>query len=166
MRGRREGRPRHLAISTLALAFSIAAITLAQPGPSGWPVTFTDIAAAAGLRSPSIYGNADRTNFIIEANGACVALIDSDRDGWLDALVLSGTRLDDSARRDASFPPGQAPSNRLYRNLHDGRFEDVPDAAGLWRAWCSSSVCVGDVDNDGWPALFVTAYGQNVLYRN
>jgi len=49
MRGRREGRPRHLAISTLALAFSIAAITLAQPTPSAWPVTFTDIAAAAGV---------------------------------------------------------------------------------------------------------------------
>ena len=166
MRGRREGRPRHLAISTLALAFSIAAITLAQPTPSAWPVTFTDIAAAAGLRSPSIYGNSDRTRFIIEANGAGVALIDYDRDGWLDAFVLSGTRLDDAARRDATFPPGQGPSNRLYRNLHDGRFEDVTDAAGLRRTAWSSSVCVGDFDNDGWPDLFVTAYGENVLYRN
>ena len=32
-------------------------------------------------------------------------------------------------------------------------------------AW-SSSVCAGDYDNDGWIDLFVTAYGQNVLYRN
>ena len=30
----------------------------------------------------------------------------------------------------------------------------------------SSSVCTGDYDNDGWLDLFVTFYGQNVLYRN
>ena len=27
-------------------------------------------------------------------------------------------------------------------------------------------VAVGDVDNDGWLDLYVTAFGSNVLYRN
>ena len=80
-----------------------------------------------GLTHPSIYGGVDRKRFIIETNGAGVALLDYDRDGWLDALVLSGTRLADGERRDASFPPGEAPSNRLYRNQRDGTFVDVTD---------------------------------------
>ena len=42
----------------------------------------------AGLRAPSIYGGVDRKRFIIETNGAGVALVDYDDDGWLDALVL------------------------------------------------------------------------------
>ena len=72
----------------------------------------TDIAERAGLTSPSIYGGVDRKRFIIETNGAGVALVDYDRDGWLDAFVLSGTRLADGERRDASFAAGEAPTNR------------------------------------------------------
>ena len=58
------------------------------------------------------------------------------------------------------------PTNRLYRNKRDGTFEDITERAGLRRTAWSSSVCAGDYDNDGWIDLFVTAYGQNVLYRN
>jgi hypothetical protein len=135
------------------------------PG-TAWPVTFTDIAKQAGLTHETIYGGLDRKRFIIETNGAGVALVDVDRDGWLDAFVLSGTRLADGAREDAQFSAKNAPTNRLYRNRHDGTFEDVTDRAGLRRQGWASSVCVGDYDNDGWPDLFVTYYGQNVLYRN
>src|SRR5687768_12102455 len=106
-----------------------------------WDVRFTDIAAVAGLVHPSIYGGVDHKRFIIETNGAGVALLDYDRDGWLDALVLSGTRLADGERRDAAFPSGQAPSNRLYRNRRDGTFVDVTDQLGLRRTGWASGVC-------------------------
>jgi enediyne biosynthesis protein E4 len=128
--------------------------------------TFTDFAPQAGFIHSSIYGGIDRKRFIIETNGAGVALVDVDRDGWLDAFVLSGTRLADGARKDAVFPSAQAPTNRLYRNKHDGTFEDVTDRAGLRRTGWASAVCAGDYDNDGWIDLFVTYYGQNVLYHN
>jgi len=131
-----------------------------------WDVRFTDIGAVAGLVHPSIYGGVDRKRFIIETNGAGVALLDYDRDGWLDALVLSGARLADGERRDATFPAGQAPSNRLYRNRRDGTFEDVTDRVGLRRSGWASSVCAGDYDADGWLDVFITHYGRNVLYRN
>ncbi|MFN2444443.1 MAG: CRTAC1 family protein [Vicinamibacterales bacterium] len=131
-----------------------------------WSVHFTDIAASAGLTHPSIYGGIERKRFIIETNGAGVALVDYDRDGWLDALVLSGTRLADGERRDASFPSGEAPSNRLYRNSGNGTFVDVTDRLGLRRTGWASGVCAGDVDNDGWLDLFITYYGHNALYRN
>jgi hypothetical protein len=143
----------------------LAAALLASTG-DGWSVRLSDVAAEAGLTHPSVYGGLERKRFIIETNGAGVAWIDFDDDGWTDALVLSGTRLDESARRERAWPPGEAPTNRLYRNNRDGSFGDVTDEAGLRRTAWSSAVCAGDYDNDGWLDLFVTSYGQNVLYRN
>ena len=131
-----------------------------------WPVQFADIAARAGLVHPSVYGGVERKRFIIETNGAGVALVDYDRDGWLDALVLSGTRLRDGERRDATFAAAEAPSNRLYRNRRDGSFADVTDGVGLRRTGWASGVCAGDYDGDGWLDLYITYYGSNVLYRN
>ena len=131
-----------------------------------WPVTLVDVAESAGLRHPSIYGGVDRKRFIVETNGAGVALLDFDDDGWLDALVLSGTRLEPGGRREEAFPPGEAPTNRLYRNRGNGTFDDVTARTGLGRTGWTSSVCAGDFDNDGWLDLFVTSYGHNVLYRN
>jgi hypothetical protein len=64
------------------------------------------------------------------------------------------------------YPTGTGPTNRLYRNRHDGTFQDVTDAAGLRRTGWASSVCAGDYDNDGWIDLFITSFGTNVLYRN
>ena len=139
----------------------------AHMGPApGWPVTFEDIAPQAGLREPSIYGGVDRKRFIIETNGAGVALFDYDNDGWVDALVLNGVRLEEGTRDVESYPPGHAPVSHLYRNNRDGTFTDVTARAGLRASGWASSVCVGDYDNDGWLDLFVTYYGQNVLYRN
>lgn len=129
-------------------------------------MSLVDVAREAGLVHPSVYGGVDVKRFILETNGAGVAFLDYDEDGWLDALVLGGTRLKEGARTDAVWPPGKAPTNRLYRNLRNGTFTDVTVAAGLRRTAWSSSVCAGDVDNDGHVDLFLTAYGQNVLYRN
>ena len=145
-----------------------ALVALAALGASEdiWPVTFVDVAHGAGLVHPAIYGGLDRKRFIIETNGAGAAFLDYDNDGRLDALVLSGTRLDEGARRDASWPAGKAPTNRLYRNRGEGRFTDATDAAGLRRTGWASSVCAGDYDNDGWTDLFVTYYGRNVLFHN
>jgi hypothetical protein len=154
------------------LVFVLGMLTATVAGKPGsqattaWPVTFTDVAAEAGLVHPSIYGGVDRKRFIIETNGSGVALVDVDNDGWLDAFVLSGTRLKDGTRQDAEFASADAPTNRLYRNLHNGRFEDVTDRAGLRRTGWASSVCAGDYDNDGWIDLFVTYFGSNVLYHN
>jgi len=152
-------------IVTIALAVSVmswAPVSRAE----NWSVSFTDVAAKAGLLHPSIYGGVDRKRFIIETNGAGAALVDYDNDGWLDAFVLSGTRLQEGARREIAWPNGKAPTNRLYRNRRNGTFEDVTARVGLTRTGWASSVCAGDYDNDGWTDLFVTYFGRNVLYRN
>ncbi|HYK88936.1 MAG TPA: VCBS repeat-containing protein, partial [Acidobacteriota bacterium] len=134
--------------------------------PNSWPVSLVDVATEAGLRCPSVYGGIDKKRFIIETNGCGVAFIDYDNDGWEDVLVLSGTRLRAGSRENQSYPEGEAPTNRLYRNNRDGTFTDVTDRAGLRRTGWASGVCVGDYDNDGFLDLFITYYGANVLYRN
>jgi hypothetical protein len=127
--------------------------------PSGRPfqARFTDVAKQAGLTEPTIYGPADKKNYIIEVVGCGVACLDFDNDGWLDLLVLSGTRLEGA-------PPGT--TNRLYKNNRDGTFTDVTAKAGLTRSGWASAVTVGDYDNDGFDDLFITYYGQHVLYHN
>jgi hypothetical protein len=127
--------------------------------PSGRPfgARFTDIAQQAGLREPIVYGDVDHKTYIVEVVGCGVAFFDYDNDGWMDLLVLSGTRLDGA-------PPGA--TNRLYRNNRDGTFTDVTAKAGLLRTGWASAVTIGDYNNDGWEDVFITSYGQNVLYRN
>jgi hypothetical protein len=59
--------------------------------------------------------------------------------------------------------------NRLYRQNLDGSFTDVTGQAGLSKIADGNygmGVAVGDYDNDGYPDLYVTNYGKNVLYHN
>lgn len=118
---------------------------------------FVDVAAQAGLRHPTIYGPVDRKDYIVETVGCGCAFLDYDNDGWMDLLVLSGSRV-------AGAPGGT--SSRLYRNNRDGTFDDVTEQAGLCRETWASAVTVGDFDNDGHDDIFISAFGQNLLYRN
>ena len=127
--------------------------------PSGRPFNahFVDVARHAGLISPTIFGEPDHADYILEVMGCGCAFFDYDNDGWMDIFILSGSRLDGDA-------PGA--TNRLYKNNRDGTFTEVTEKAGLRKSGWASSVCVGDYNNDGYEDLFVTYFGQNVLYRN
>jgi enediyne biosynthesis protein E4 len=134
-------------------------VALPRSKPSGLPffAHFTDVAKSAGLIHPTIYGPVDHKDYIIETIGCGCAFLDYDNDGWMDILVLSGSRVND-------VPEGT--SSRLYKNNRDGSFTNVTEKAGLLRTCWASAVTVGDYDNDGFDDLFITAYGQNILYRN
>ena len=127
--------------------------------PAGLPfhARFTDVAAHAGLKEPVVSGHPDRIDYVIESMGCGAAFFDYDNDGWLDALVLSGSRFGD--------PPPRA-TNRLYKNNRDGTFSDVTEKAGLFRTGYAYGVTVGDYNSDGFEDLFITYWGQNALYRN
>jgi len=118
---------------------------------------FVDITSNAGLTQTMFYGDPNHNTYIIEVNGAGCAFFDYDNDGWMDAFILGGRRLE-------GIPPGA--SNRLYHNNRDGTFTDVTEKAGLIDAGWACGVCVGDYNNDGFEDLYLTYYGQNKLYRN
>ncbi len=103
-------------------------------------------------------GSAVRKKYILEANGTGVAMIDYDNDGRLDIFLVNGSSFDRKAAAVAT--------NRLYRNLGNGRFTDVTSAAGLVRSGWGNGVCAADYDNDGNLDLYITYWGRNVLYRN
>jgi enediyne biosynthesis protein E4 len=120
---------------------------------------FTDVAKEAGLTMTNVFGGVTAKKYIIETTGTGVAIFDYDNDGWPDIFIVNGTTLE-------GFPAGQAPTNHLYHNNHDGTFTDVTQKAGLVHTGWGQGVCVGDYDNDGFEDLYVTYYGKNVLYHN
>jgi enediyne biosynthesis protein E4 len=131
----------------------------AKPTPSGRPFNalFVDVAKEAGLIVPTIYGNPDSKDYILEATGCGCAFLDYDNDGWMDIFLLCGTRIEGA--------PPEA-TNRLYKNNRDGTFSDVTEKAGLHSVGWACGVCVGDYNNDGFEDLFCTYFGQNKLFRN
>ncbi len=100
----------------------------------------------------------------IHSNGVAVA--DYDKDGDLDLYVVASDRYDSRSERTW---------NRFYRNQGNGRFQDVTEAAGVRGGVTSPGpgsmgnqfgAAWGDYNNDGYPDLFLTNLGPNVLYRN
>ena len=119
---------------------------------SGLPfrARFTDIAQEAGLKQTVVAGHPNRADYVIEAMSCGVAFFDYDHDGWVDLLVLSGSRFGD--------PPATA-STRLYKNNRDGTFADVTEKAGLLKTGYAYGVTIGDYNNDGFEDLFFTGWG-------
>jgi hypothetical protein len=122
-------------------------------------VDFRDVAVEAGLTAVHVSGGAARKKYILETTGSGVAIFDYDGDGRMDVFLPNATTLDGTG-------PGEKATAHLYRNLGKLRFEDVTARAGVGRGGWGQGACVGDYDDDGARDLFVTYYGQSVLFRN
>jgi enediyne biosynthesis protein E4 len=122
-------------------------------------VQFIDVAAQSGLKEKTIYGGEQKNRYLLETTGCGVAFYDYDHDGWLDIFLVNGWRLE-------GFSKGSEPTCHLFKNNRDGTFTDVTVKAGLARSGWGQACCVGDYDNDGHDDLFISYYGQNVLYHN
>jgi enediyne biosynthesis protein E4 len=134
--------------------------TPAKPLPPGMKppvVRYGDIAAQAGLTAVNVSGAQKNKQYIVETTGTGVAIFDYDNDGLPDILFVNGDRFQNE---------GAAPTPVLYHNLGGLKFEDVTKKAGLIHKGWGQGVCAGDFDNDGNVDLFITGWGQNVLYRN
>lgn len=137
------------------------------PGPQApSPVTFTDITAFTRI-SFKHEGSPTSLKYLLEAMGGGVAIFDYDNDGRMDLFFTNGAQLKNPMSRGAL--PDKSDSgywNRLYHQKADGSFEDVTERAGLKGSGYSMGVAAGDYDNDGYPDLYVTGYGENHLYHN
>jgi hypothetical protein len=124
-----------------------------------WPrVRFLDVTDSSGIRFVHHSGSTSR-KLLPETMGSGVAVIDFDGDGKPDLLFINSCPW-------PGQPLDKAPTLALYRNLGDGQFENVTKQAGMDVSLFGMGVTVGDVDNDGWPDVFVTAVGGNRLFRN
>ncbi len=99
---------------------------------------FEDVSIRTGL------GPASRGH-----TGFGAAWLDADNDGWLDLLAVNGAIEAIDGRGDHPFPYDE--TNLLFRNLRNGRFEDVTAGAGaaFRRSEISRGAAFGDLDNDG-----------------
>lgn len=99
--------------------------------------TFTDVTHEAGLAAPATASHS-------------AVWFDFDQDGHLDVFVGN------------EFTPSQ-----LFKNLGNGKFEDVGAKAGVARTAFTKGTASADYDNDGYPDLYVSNFGEaNFLYRN
>jgi len=132
---------------------------------------FEDVTARAGLGS-------QRTRW-----GAGCAFLDYDRDGRLDIFAANYIDLDLKTAplpesglcrykgvMVACGPPGlPGGKNVLYRNLGDGRFEDVSERAGILNANGTYGLGVSTLDfnDDGWVDVYVANDSNpSALYLN
>jgi len=138
---------------------------------------FVERSAELGLVFTHMNGMSGELYFV-ENMGAGAALFDYDGDGDPDALLVQGAMLGPRPLAEATFPPapGMLPlGDRLFRNdlsaLADGTIEphfvDVTARSGLVGATgYGMGLAVGDIDGDGDPDFYRTAFGPNQLWRN
>ena len=71
-------------------------------------------------RSRSSTAASTRKSYIIEVVGCGVAFLDYDNDGWLDLLVLNGTRLEGAPAGHDEPPLQEQPRRHVHRRDREG----------------------------------------------
>ncbi|HZU27636.1 MAG TPA: CRTAC1 family protein, partial [Bryobacteraceae bacterium] len=97
--------------------------------------------------------------YLPETMGPGCAFLDYDNDGWMDIYLVN-------YGKSSFYTPPKPIRSALYRNNRDGTFTDVTDKAGVGFGGFGMGVAVGDYDNDGYPDMFVSAYGAPALFHN
>ena len=129
--------------------------------PTTEPVLFEDANRDLGVDFSHDAGRTGRY-FMPEMVPPGVALFDFDRDGDLDLYLVNSGALDDRGQP----APDADVTNRLYRQNPDGQFEDVSAASGLADTGYGMGVAVGDINNDGYPDLYLGNFGPDRLFLN
>ena len=116
---------------------------------AGWclsadPIAFEDIAPGAGIDFV-LRNGATGNHYQIETMVSGVVAFDYDSDGRVDLFFVNGAAPASLTKKH----PGD--SNRLYRNLGGGKFEDTTARAGLAGEGFGMGGAAADFDNDGHP---------------
>ncbi|MDX1644449.1 MAG: CRTAC1 family protein [Thermoanaerobaculia bacterium] len=118
---------------------------------------FVEVTAESGIdfvHNTGAFGE----KWLPETMGSGVVLFDQNGDDRLDILFLNGTRFDGR--------PGEATTQRFYRNLGGWRFVDATAEVGLdIEAYCLGGAAA-DLDNDGDTDLYMSCLGRDRLLIN
>jgi enediyne biosynthesis protein E4 len=137
---------------------------------------FNEVADQSGLDFRH-YNGMSGQYYLPEIMGSGAALLDYDNDGDLDIFIVQGSVIDSKTKPgDTLFPWRESapPRARLYRNdlvvdQHGHRelkFTDVTEKSGILAAGYGMGVAAGDINNDGWPDLYLCNLGSNQMYLN
>ncbi|NOY36385.1 MAG: CRTAC1 family protein [Chlorobi bacterium] len=132
------------------------------PPPNG--DYFQDITKYSGIDFIRTIGDEHLSN-LVESDGGGAAFLDYDQDGYLDIYVSNGN-YNKTLSRNQEHPAKKDSENHLFRNIHNGTFQDVTQKAKVGDRGYGMGVTVGDFDNNGYPDIYVSNYGPNVLYKN
>lgn len=121
--------------------------------------TFTEVARQAGVQAPSF--------------SFSTWFFDFDNDGWPDLFVTGYMNSIDEALKTYAKQAFNAETIKLYRNKHDGTFEDVTAKVGLEKVFMPMGTNFGDADDDGFLDIYLgmgspsyTALLPHTLLRN
>jgi hypothetical protein len=122
-------------------------------------LTFTEVGRQAGVQAPMF--------------SFATWFFDYDNDGWPDLFVDSYLMVVDETVRTYVGMPHNAETLKLYRNKHDGTFEDVTEQVGLDKVYMPMGGNFGDLTNDGFLDIYLgsgnpnlTALVPYVLFKN
>jgi len=135
-------------------------ICLLQAASPPSPIQFKDVTVETGITFIHTDGSEGKKRFIVESVASGIATFDYDLDGKTDILFLNGSSLPGS--RGGTHEA----RNALYQNQGDWKFSDRTTNAGLNDTSYHLGVCVGDYNNDGFPDVFLSNFGPDILYRN
>ncbi|MDA9857973.1 FG-GAP-like repeat-containing protein [Rubripirellula sp.] len=133
--------------------------SLTNSPPSPVVVELEDVADELGLQFQ--WHHADKMNLaslpLHEMMGGGIGILDFDLDGYPDIYLAQGS----------GEPPDEActRSNQMFQN-NAGRFVDVTRNTGTEDFHYGAGIAVGDVNQDGFPDLYLGALGQNRLLIN
>ncbi len=138
----------------------VEAVAPAQATAAPQPVAFTDVASEVGLGSFRHENGSEDRFWFPEQMGAGGGFVDYDGDGWYDVVLVGGGRLSPTG-------PADVRAVRLFRNNRDGTFSETTEEMGLADARAyGTGIAAADYDNDGDPDIYLTAFGENLLFRN
>lgn len=143
------------------LCWTILFFTLMTSAPAD--IKFVDATAAAGITFQHVDGRTGE-KFLIETLGSGALFFDFDADTHLDLYIVNATSIPPPDAEQTSQT--QLPRNTLYHNNGDGTFTDVTDRAGVGDTGYGVGCAAADINNDGYPEIYITNYGRNILYHN
>ncbi|HSR67769.1 MAG TPA: CRTAC1 family protein [Acidobacteriota bacterium] len=145
----------------LITVMCLLVLSAAVPGQETDGKVFLDATVASGLDFVQRHSGS-QIKLLPDIMGGGAAFIDVDQDGDLD-IYLTQARLLGEA-------PDPALSDQLFLNVSVGgqgpQFKNVTASAGIAATGFGMGVACGDVDNDGYPDLYVTNWGPNQLWMN
>ena len=144
------------------LCYTLFAISL-TPDVSA-EVQFVDATTAAGIDFQHVDGRTGE-KYLIETLGSGALFFDFDLDGHLDLYIVNATHIPPPID-GKSVQTEEFPQNRLYRNTGNSTFTDVTHKAGVGDTGYGVGCAAADINNDGYPEIYVTNFGRNRLYSN